>query len=173
MRAKKNHTVEYIDNLEEQWREEVLKKAITFGRKQRDQRRKQQKELREEVIRRQDLQKNKRDETRRKGLEKKLKKAGLDFGSILGDYPEICADETVCSKVREIMQGQIVGLELVHVWFEDGKLVPYNGKVRKLKKSEKYKIAYWTASETSEDAVDYDLSIYELSVDCLYGDLLF
>ena len=102
-------------------------------------------------------------------MERKLKKGELD--SVLNEFPNL--EESVCSKLSDVLEGRVVGYSLVHVWYEAGGLVPYNGKVEKLKRqSQKYKVAYWSKSQDYKDAVDYDISVYSLAVDLLYGDLL-
>ena len=46
MRAIKTKTVDYLDGLEDERRESILKMAVVYGQKQRDRRQKGQKELR-------------------------------------------------------------------------------------------------------------------------------
>jgi len=46
MRAIKNRTVQYLDSQDDERRESILRKAVVYGRKQRDRKRKGQKELR-------------------------------------------------------------------------------------------------------------------------------
>ena len=55
-----------------------MKKAISYGRKQRDRRKKNQKQLRVELIRMQDEKIQVKDAKIRKQVEKKLKEGGLD-----------------------------------------------------------------------------------------------
>jgi len=44
--------------------------------------------------------------------------------------------------------------------------------LKKLRRSNIYKVAYWALHETYDDATDYDMSIYELAADLLHGDLI-
>ena len=67
MRAIKNRTVDYLDDMDPSTREDVLQKVITYGRKQRD--------PRAEIICRQQAKKQARDAAKRKELEQKLKKS--------------------------------------------------------------------------------------------------
>ena len=78
MRACKNRTVDYLDNLTEMKREMVLKKAVKLGRRQRDNRRRTQKELKEELIKRQKQKQQSRDDAQRRKMEKLLKDNGLE-----------------------------------------------------------------------------------------------
>ena len=50
----------------------------------------------------------------------------------------------------------------------------YSGHIEKLKRknSNKYVIAYWSEDESQDDAVDYDVSKFELGVDLIYEDLM-
>ena len=45
----------------------------------------------------------------------------------------------------------------------------YSGRIEKLKKknSNKYVVAYWSKEESPDDAVDYDVSKFELAVDLI------
>ena len=171
MRSKKNRTVAYLDSLDDARREIVLRKAVSFGRKQRNTRKQRQKDLRVEMIKRQDDKRQKKNQSERKNLEKQLMNEPLD--TVLKDFPNMSdADVT---KLQEMLQGKLVGRKIVHVWYEDGGLMTYNGKLKKLralKAGKKYKTAYWAPSEDYDDATDYEMSVFELAADFIQGDLI-
>ena len=56
------------------------------------------------------------------------------------------------------------------MWNKKGTLTTYNGRIEKLKANKMYKVGYWGAVESYDDAVDY-MSMYLLAVDLLFGDL--
>ena len=87
MRAQKNRTIEYIDSLEKEERERIVKKAVLLGRKQRDRRRQKQKDIRVELCRRQEAKRQIRDTAERKMLERNLKNNDLD--AVLKMFPSI------------------------------------------------------------------------------------
>ena len=169
MRAKKNRTVKYLDGLSSEKKEPLLRKAVTYGRKQRDRRRIKQKELRDEIVRRQEAKKQKKEDKERKGLEKKLNKEGLE--NVLKSFPDISEEDQI--KVTETLDGKLVGRRLVHVWSEESGSITYNGKVEKFRKgSGKYKIGYWQEDEDYDDATDWEMCKNALAVDLLLGELL-
>lgn len=75
MKAIKNRMVEYLYELEKERREKVSQKAIAHGRKQRDQGKRTAKELRKEILRRQQAKKQTKDAKLWKDREKELKKS--------------------------------------------------------------------------------------------------
>ena len=169
MRSCKNKTVSYLDNLSDQRRDAVLRKAVKLGRAQRNRRKKKQKALRAELIKREKVKIQARDTKERKKLEKKLKDSNLD--SVRKDFPNL--DYSKSDELQDILEGKIVGRKACHVWFEDANLVVYNAKFEKLKKTKVYKVGYWEQSEDYEDSTDYDMSMYSLAADLLHGDLVF
>ena len=131
----KNRTVQYLDSLEESRREDILKKAISYGRKQRDRRKKNQKQLRVELIRRQDEKIQVKDAKIRKQVEKKLKEGGLD--AVVKLFPTITENEIDREKVMDLLEGRAIGRNIVHVWELDGERLPYNGRIEKLCESKR------------------------------------
>ena len=80
--------------------------------------------------------------------------------------------ESDISSVESVLDGRAVGRNIDHVWNEDGTLTTYNGRIEKLKANKMYKVGYWGTVESYDDAVDYDMSMYSLAVDLLFGDLV-
>ena len=96
-----------------------------------------------------------------------MKKSGLK--SVV---QELSVNDSDRVMVQDILEGRAMGRNVVHVWNDEGMLRTYNGRIEKLKANKKYKVAYWGADESYDDAVDYDVSMYELAVDLLLGDLV-
>ena len=70
MRALKNRTLKYLDNLNKDTRDNVLKKAVLLGREQR--------KSRKELLRRQLEKQPAKDTSTRKKLERRLKSIDID-----------------------------------------------------------------------------------------------
>ena len=70
MRALKNRTFKYLDNLNKDTRDNVLKKAVLLGREQR--------KSRKELLRRQLEKQQAKDTSTRKKLERRLKSIDID-----------------------------------------------------------------------------------------------
>ena len=70
MRALKNRTFKYLDNLDKDTRDNVLKKAVLLGREQR--------KSRKELLRRQLEKQQAKDTSTRKKLERRLKSIDID-----------------------------------------------------------------------------------------------
>lgn len=74
----------------------------------------------------------------------------------------------------DLLTGKAVGASVCHIWYDDGKLVQYNGKVVKVRgrgKRQKYVVSYWAENETFEDAADYEMSPWALGADLIGDDL--
>jgi len=74
--------------------------------------------------------------------------------------------------LKEILNGNAVGKKILHVWYEEGKLITYNGQLEKLKRSHTYKVSYWGLNQPEDAAADYNISTFELASDLLYKDLI-
>jgi len=170
MRATKNKTVRFLDSMQEDRREDVLLKAVKWGRMQRNKRKKKQKELRSEIIKREKEKEHIRNAKERKKLEKKLRETDIEI--VRKEYPNL--DYTKLEDLQDIINGNIVGRKACHVWSEDNELKVYNAKIEKLRKSKVYTVAYWTESESYDnDATDYEIPMFQLAADLLHGDLVF
>ena len=172
MRATKNRTIDYLDGLAEEKREDILKKVIKFTRQERSKKKLRQKEVRNELIQREKAKEQERDTKERKKLEKRLK--DTDLGTIRNEFPEL--DYSKIHDIEAILEGKVVGRRACHVWYEDGKLVVYNAKVEKIKtirKTKKYRIAYWSQAEEYDDATDFYIPLFSLAADALHGDFAF
>ena len=89
---------------------------------------------------------------------------------MLLDFPSVSAKDELTAE--DLFLGNITDRKLVHVWYEEGKLVSYNGKVSKFRKGKaECKIACWLEDEECDDATDWEISVYGLDVDLSLGDL--
>lgn len=158
-----------MHSLDDDLREMVLLKVVKLGRKQRIKRKNKQRELRAEIIKREKAKECTRDKKERKRLEKKLKEN--DIESVRLEYPDL--DYTKGDDLQDLLDGKVVGRKACHAWLEEQKLVVYNAKFEKLRKSKVYRVAYWAQSENYEDATDYEMPMYQLAADLLHGDLIF
>ena len=142
MRSSKNNTVDCLDDLPEERREDVLHRAIKWGRVQRNKRKKRQVEIRADIIKRQKEKEHLRDTKDRKKVERKLKECGLELEDVRKDYPNL--DFTKTEDLEDVLQGKVVGRKACHAWFEMTGLVVYNAKFEKFKKTKVYRVAYWS-----------------------------
>ena len=93
----------------------------------------------------------------------------------LEEFPNLDA-HTALVDLSDVLSGRAIGRRICHVWYDattHNKIV-YSGHIEKLKRknSNKYVIAYWSEDESQDDAVDYDVSKFELGVDLIYEDLM-
>ncbi|KAK6177161.1 hypothetical protein SNE40_015318 [Patella caerulea] len=170
MRSTKNKTVQYLDSLEEDRREELIRKAVKYGRIQRDRRRKTQKDLCQELVNRQTKKNSSRTLQKERNLRRSSKSPVWQL--LKNDFPNL--NYACCEKLlADILEGKVVGRKICHVWSEDGSLVVYNGLVRKLYANKMYKVGYWSQAENFDDATDFNVSMFEMASDLLHDDLVF
>lgn len=170
MRAKKNRTVEYLDKMDEERRNKIVKKAVHIGKEQRIKRKMEKKDLKKELLKRRIEKQQAREATERRKVERKLKDTGVD--KLEEEFADVGAERL--EVLVELMKGKAVGREIYRVWQDDaGESVVYNGRIEKLKRDGKtYEIGYWQEpTESYDNAVDYHVSMYELGADLLNDDL--
>ena len=166
IRSIKNGTVDYLDEMAAERQEAVIRFAIKHGRKTRTMKRRQQSAINDELAKRIANKKQKKETRDRKKIEKMLKTADVD--EVINHFNI----EEKRDDLTDILQGNIVGRSVCHVWSDDGQKVVYNGKVTKLRTtSRNYVVAYWAKNEAFSDAVDYTMPIHELAADLIEGDL--
>lgn len=170
MRAQKNKTVEYLDDLEQDKRANTLTTDISMARKQRHNRRLKQKDLAVELSRRQANKLQERETLNRKKLEKRLR--SIDLKNINVEFPDM--EDGKCESVVDLLGGKAIGRKICHMWSDDNVRVMFNGKIEKLKKrgGGTYTVAYWSQQESYTNAVHYDISKYELAADLISDDLI-
>ncbi|KAL8584667.1 hypothetical protein ACOMHN_002396 [Nucella lapillus] len=153
MRAKKNGVVPLLDAVDADKREHVMAWAVGRARKKRQASHRKVEDIREELSQQAALQKQ-----------------------ALADLPQLFPDleEKSLSDLSDVLFAVAIGRDICHCWYDtaSSEYVLYNGKMEELVQEDRYIVAYWTQKETYEDAVDYIMSRFELSVDVVCGDLL-
>ncbi|CAM4569827.1 unnamed protein product [Leuciscus chuanchicus] len=87
MRAQKNKTVGFLDDMDTEKRDAILKKAVKPGQVQRQRRRVKQNDLREELSKRQAMKEQAKEITARNKLERKLK--NIQIKDLEEKFPEL------------------------------------------------------------------------------------
>lgn len=171
LRAQKNGTVEYLDSLDEGKRCRLLKMAVSFGKKQRIRRRKRMKDLMVELSKRQADKGQERDSAARKKLEKRLK--SMDISLIPEEFPQLSEDKQ--ENLIDLLSGKAIGRDIGHLWYEEGELVLYKGRIKKVVgrgKRKVYEVGYSVSGTTvDDDEVDYEMSFSSLAADFIMDDL--
>ena len=103
----------------------------------------------ERIYKRQEDKQQRQIQSKRREVEKMLRTGNLE--SVLKDFPEV--NEASVAQLKEILNGNAVGKKILHVWYEEGKLITYNGKL-KLKRPHTYKVSYWELNQPEDDAAD-------------------
>ena len=164
IRAQKNDTLHFLSNWNE--REAIISSARLYCSQTTMKRNtRQQKELLEELVKRQVAKEVKKDQAARSRMERQLKK-----GNIIKQFPELSS--AALQVVENLMDGKSVGLIICHVWEEDQSRVIYTGRLLKYYRARQtYKVAYWSQEEAFDDATDYDIKASALAADFICGDL--
>ena len=125
-----------------------------------------------EIAHRDARKKQKREMKDRKKVEKRLKKTET-VDEIEKEFPDL--ERKISEDLKELLSGNSVGRDIFHVWQEeDGEKKSFMGRIEKIKARKICKFGYWDAKEeTHEDAVDNDISLYEIGADLINEDLFF
>ena len=95
-------------------------------------------------------------------MERRLK--SIDIDKIRDEFHDL--EDSKLANLTAIMTVKSIGYTICHAWFNDGQSV---GKIEKIKmKTKQCVVAYWSQNE---DAVDFNMSIYELAADLILDDL--
>ena len=129
----------------------MLKKAVLIGRQQRIKQKLIQKKLMRELSRRMADKHQKREQSERRKLEKRLK--SIDVERIMDEFPDL--DEDKVQKLSDLLTGKSIGT----IFAMFGWMVKFVNCLRK-------------ESETYDDAIDFDMSIFELAADLLLDELV-
>ena len=114
IRSIKNCTVDYLDEMAAERQEDVIRFAIKHGRKKLTMKRRQQSAINDELAKCIANNKQKKETRDRKKIEKMLKTADVDEVINHVNMEEKRDDLT------DILQGNIVGRSVCHVWSDDG-----------------------------------------------------
>ena len=174
IRARKNRVVDYLDSLEVEKREKLLKLAVSLAREQRVTKRKRSAQIKAVLSKRMAAKMQKKQTLQRSKIEKKLRSpnfkisADTEFGHI---------DPENQKSVQDILDGKVVGRQICHIWYDEDteSKTLFNGKIEKLKKKGggTYVVGYWdeTKGETYQEAEDIDISKFALAADLICDDL--
>ena len=66
----------------------------------------------------------------------------------------------------------LVDKTIIHTWF-DRSDTKYNGQVVKRKRKGTFVVGYWKSNESKVESEDYDVSLFQLVTDYIFGDLHF
>ncbi|XP_065681835.1 uncharacterized protein LOC124811391 [Hydra vulgaris] len=174
LRAIKNNVVNYIEKKDEDDKEKIVYWAVNKARTKREMNKKNIDEIKLELICKNKLKKQKKEDKNRKILALQIQ--NINFSDNLIAFPELESNQL--SDLSDMLSDTVVGRNICHIWFNSqmqGEEV-YYGKLEKMKlKNGKqvYVVGYWKDNETYDnDAVDYDISKFELAADIIYGDLM-
>ncbi len=129
LRAQKNRTVAYLDNMTEEKRDVILKKAVKLGHLQRKKKKAKQKDLMKEMAKRQADNQQVRETTECNKLQKKLKNISIE--ELAKNFPDL--DSEKLEQVTNLITGKSVGHHICHLWYEENEQVMYHGKIESLK----------------------------------------
>ena len=105
MRSQKNHSLEFLDGMNAKRRDEILKKVVQLGQGQRRKRKMKQKELQDELIRREAAKNQAHDMTKRNRVERRLKKTSID--KLAEKFPEVTGQKL--DQLVQLFKGEVVG----------------------------------------------------------------
>ena len=125
---------------------------------------------------RQRVKNQKKEDTFRKSIEKKLRCVVEKEDNLLNEFPKLSPHQitTILNILSDI--SSILGLYFEHLWYVNEKNVLYNGHVVFVKPYTKSKIpkvivTYWNTDKAEEDGENVTMTIYGLLADYIVGDL--
>eukprot|EP00112_Aurelia_sp_Birch-Aquarium-sp1_P010536 Seg2246.3 transcript_id=Seg2246.3/GoldUCD/mRNA.D3Y31 product="hypothetical protein" protein_id=Seg2246.3/GoldUCD/D3Y31 len=169
LRAQKNKTIAYIDSLEDAEKEMHIAKSIMLAKKSRLRKRVRQKEIHEEIAKRELEKEEKREVRDRRKLERSLK--SIDVRDLQKEFPDLT--DRKLTDLELLLGGKAVGRDIHHIWEDEKVQKKYRGRIEKVKKNFVCTVSYWDEEqqETYENAVDYHISLYQLAADLVIDDL--
>ena len=118
----------------------------------------------------------KKEDTFRRSIEKKLRCVVEMEHNLLNEFPELSPHQV--SIILKVLSdtSSILGLYFEHLWYVNEKNVLYNGhlvSVKPLTKSKVPKVIvfYWKSDEDEEDGENVTMTVYGLLADYIAGDL--
>ena len=106
---------------------------------------------------------------------KKMASVFNEKSTLNDEFPEITQEQKTFISRAFTDLNSLLGIYLNHRWYENFTNVIYNGHVVKIShkaKLPKLTITYWTIDE-SEEGIDNTITVIEMLVDYLNGDLVF
>ena len=98
-------SLEFLDGMNAKRRDEILKKVVQLGQGQRRKRKMKQKELQDELIRREAAKNQAHDMTKRNRVERRLKKTSID--KLAEKFPEVTGQKL--DQLVQLFKGEVVG----------------------------------------------------------------
>jgi hypothetical protein len=166
--ATKNLTITYLDSMDTSQRDDLVMKAVSIAKKQRNNRKILSMELKAQIIQRQQKKAEERCQSKRRGLEKLLKKHGLQVFLQNPSVPRVEDD----SQLIAILDCDIIDQHVVHFFNLEDVRTEYSGIVLNyLYSKKKYKMQY---HREGVDGIEIEYHSPEsLVVDFVFGDLIF
>ena len=147
----------------------VVAKSISLAKKTRIKKMLKSKEIQAEIAKREIRKKEQRDTKDRKKVERKLRSTKLP--DLENEFPEL--PEQKIADLKLLLSGKSVGRDLHHVWADVDGSKTYHGRIEKVKNNLMFRVGYWDPeTETHDDAVDFNLSAYQLGADIINDDLI-
>ena len=116
------------------------------------------------------------DQRERRKVEKKMASVFNEKSTLNDEFPEITHEQKTFISRAFTDLNSLLGIYLNHRWYEIFTNVMYNGHVVKIShkaKLPKLTITYWTIDESEEEGIDNTITVIEMLVDYLNGDLVF
>ena len=179
VKAAQNKTLQWLSSKECNTQEHLIKFSIKRAREVRVIRKKREDLKTKVCLERQQIRKQKKDQTSRNKLEKKIK-AVVASGVIdegLQNELDLSVEkqQTFISIIED--NKSIEGHYIEHFWFVSSVNTLYHGRILEVKKpkSGPYKVivSYWLDAETEEDSEDHKIPLSQLLTDFVLGDLIF
>ena len=187
VRACTNKTLEWLSQKSHQEQDSLISFAVGRAAKLRDIRRNRQ-ALQEAAFQKRRNQKF--DSEYRKKIQKMVnalvlssvvsassRHAGTEISPDFIEMAEITDEK--CGVIKTVLHQPLKSLihrYIQHIWFENDQDVCYHGQVLKAKKTKannvSLKVAYWSATETAEDAEDSSFLLDSFLTDFILGDLV-
>ena len=118
----------------------------------------------------------KKEDTFRRSIEKKLRCVVEMEHNLLNEFPELSPHQV--SIILKVLSdtSSILGLYFEHLWYVNEKNVLHNGHVVSVKPLTKSKVPkvivfYWKSDEDEEDGENVTMTVYGLLADYIAGDL--
>ena len=116
------------------------------------------------------------DQRERMRVEKKMASVYSDISTLDEEFPEITQEQQTFISRAFTNLTSLLGSYVNHKWYVNFTNVLYNGHVVKIShkaKLPKLTITYWTMDESEEEGTDNTITVIEMLMDYLAGDLVF
>ena len=176
VKASKNKTLDWVETKTMEEQEKMIMFSIKRARTVRAIRKKREQQINEIYYERQKDKQQKKDKKYRNKIEKQFKNI-LSGKTSLDEVSDLPVDklETVQNIIDD--NSWLVEKYIEHIWFENDENVLFHGHILELKRPKNkmptVTIAYWSQTETEEEAADFKIPVPQVLADLYMGDLLF